>query len=272
MHEALVEIRNPHAGDILSFDFGSTGYSMNGEHILKNGVDTGISATFTTTTSGALDLHLIGDSATSNYNDILKSLHFNPGGDPLSSNGVRTIDVTITDDHHQSSTLTTTYNVNLHIDGGYPTTPATGGTLTGTAGNDVLIGREGNDTLNGGAGHDTLIGGSGTNTLTGGTGADSFMFLHGTTGVSTITDYHKAEGDRIDIRDLLTGSNYTPGVSHVENFVKIDHANGNVYVDSTGTGHFNEANHVATIGNISSVETVNILLNDHEGNKVVHTV
>jgi T1SS-143 domain-containing protein len=270
MHEALVEVRSPLAGDALSFDFTGTTYTMSGQHIYHNGVDTGISATFSTSATGNLDVQLIGDSATSSYNDILKALHFNVG-DPLASNGSRTVDVTLTDDHSNSTTITTTYNVNLHLDPNTPVlqTSTAGATLNGTAGNDILIGHGGNDTLNGGAGHDTLIGGSG-NILTGGTGADTFMFLHGTTGVSTIMDYHKFEGDRIDISDLLSGSAYQPGVSNVQDYVKIDSHNGNVYVDATGHGSFTAANHVATIDNIFSVDAVNILLNDHEGNKIIH--
>ena len=272
MSEALIEVRGTHAGDALSFDFSGTGYSLNGNSIFKNGVDTGIDAVISKNAAGNLEVHFSGDGNTADYNALMKTIHFNVGGDPLSVNGDRYIDVTVTDEHHQSTSLSTIYHVDTTFGQNIPTTPATGGTLNGTDHNDVLLGREGNDVLNGGKGHDTLIGGSGNNKLTGGEGADTFLFLKGTTGVDTIMDYHKYEGDRLDISDLLSGSAYKPGISHIEDYVKIDGFTGNVYVDVHGNGHFDNSNHIATIDNIYSVEVVNVLLNDQEGNKTIHTV
>jgi len=82
-------------------------------------------------------------------------------------------------------------------------------TLLGGDGNDLLFGQGGNDILNGGAGNDILLGGSSDNvtgnTLTGGTGADTFMFVKGDSGTSTITDFNTSEGDVIDLSDLLSG-------------------------------------------------------------------
>lgn len=88
--------------------------------------------------------------------------------------------------------------------------------LTGGSGNDVLLGGAGRDTLVGGAGadvldggpgNDVLIGGLGRDVLTGGPGADVFRFLstddlpapHGRVGPETITDFSRAQGDRIDL-------------------------------------------------------------------------
>ena len=45
---------------------------------------------------------------------------------------------------------------------------------------------------------DVLQGGTGDDTLTGGTGADTFIFVEGH-GADTITDFSKAEGDKIDL-------------------------------------------------------------------------
>ncbi|MBF7144109.1 MULTISPECIES: retention module-containing protein [Pseudomonas] len=78
-------------------------------------------------------------------------------------------------------------------------------TLYGGDGNDILFGQGGNDILNGGAGHDILLGGAGNNTLTGGAGADTFMFVKGDAGTSTITDFNIGQGDVIDLSDLLSG-------------------------------------------------------------------
>jgi len=72
--------------------------------------------------------------------------------------------------------------------------------LTGNALNNYLRGGNAADTLIGGAGNDTLEGGSGWDILTGGTGADTFVFNTALVGLSymdTITDFNRAEGDKI---------------------------------------------------------------------------
>ncbi|WP_421233717.1 type I secretion C-terminal target domain-containing protein, partial [Aeromonas jandaei] len=99
-------------------------------------------------------------------------------------------------------------------------------TLFGGAGNDTLYGESGNDTLYGGSGNDTLFGGIGDDTLSGGLGndilvgglgndilkgdggADTFTWLQGDTAASSVAkdyvvDFSKAEGDKLDLRDLL---------------------------------------------------------------------
>ncbi|MDH4319589.1 MAG: type I secretion C-terminal target domain-containing protein, partial [Desulfobulbaceae bacterium] len=72
--------------------------------------------------------------------------------------------------------------------------------LTGDGQSNILSGGDGHDTLVGGGGNDTLIGGSDDDTLTGGTGADRFVVGDGN---DTIVDYHKAEGDVVDISDVF---------------------------------------------------------------------
>ncbi|NKD76740.1 calcium-binding protein [Haematospirillum sp. H1815] len=70
--------------------------------------------------------------------------------------------------------------------------------LRGEGGNDTLYGGDGEDILDGGAGHDSLFGGQGADTLTGGLGADMFGYfrLWDMRG-DTITDFNRAQGDRI---------------------------------------------------------------------------
>lgn len=77
--------------------------------------------------------------------------------------------------------------------------------LAGGAGDDELLGGAGNDTLEGGAGDDRLRGGSGRDRLTGGTGADEFVVGDAARSVATITDFSRAEGDRLLIGELLGG-------------------------------------------------------------------
>jgi len=72
--------------------------------------------------------------------------------------------------------------------------------ISGGTGNDTLSGGDGADTLWGGPGNDLLDGGAGDDTLTGNSGADTFKASGGN---DTITDYNQAEGDVLDISDLL---------------------------------------------------------------------
>lgn len=86
--------------------------------------------------------------------------------------------------------------------------------LNGGSGDDLLYGDDvyarpefgGNDTLSGGAGNDTLFGGQWADTLRGGSGADHFAFHLASEsslgGRDRITDFSRAEGDRIDLRLL----------------------------------------------------------------------
>jgi len=85
--------------------------------------------------------------------------------------------------------------------------------ITGNSGTNLLQGLGGADAINGGKGHDSIYGGAGVDALTGGKGADSFFFKFGDTGAGkktadTITDFHTAEGDRIELHaiDADTGS------------------------------------------------------------------
>ena len=52
-----------------------------------------------------------------------------------------------------------------------------------------------------------IIGGAGDDLLSGGTGADTFIWQSDETGTDTITDFDPdADGDVLDIADLLTGA------------------------------------------------------------------
>jgi Ca2+-binding RTX toxin-like protein len=86
--------------------------------------------------------------------------------------------------------------------------------LQGRAGNDILQGFAGNDLLAGGTGLDTLAGGAGNDTLIGGTGADRFRFdaaLNADTNRDTITDFSVAQGDRIELENVVFTTLTTTG-------------------------------------------------------------
>ncbi|MBW3689913.1 retention module-containing protein [Aeromonas dhakensis] len=81
-------------------------------------------------------------------------------------------------------------------------------TLYGGSGNDTLFGGIGDDTLSGGLGNDILVGGLGNDILKGDGGADTFTWLQGDTAAGSVAkdyvvDFSKAEGDKLDLSDLL---------------------------------------------------------------------
>ncbi|MDT7519163.1 type I secretion C-terminal target domain-containing protein [Rhodoferax sp. TBRC 17660] len=132
-------------------------------------------------------------------------------GDQLTA----TYNYTITDKDGDTSTNVLTLNLSGHqnLEG-----TAAANTLTGSDSvSDIIYGFAGNDTINGRAGNDVLIGGAGNDSLTGGTGSDTFKWslndqgTNATQAVDTITDFSAATfasgGDRIDLRDLLSGEN-----------------------------------------------------------------
>ncbi len=69
-------------------------------------------------------------------------------------------------------------------------------TIDGGGGHDIIIDGAGDDTIDGGTGNDYIINQAGDDTITGGTGADTFFFYEGH-GDDVVTDFSKAEGDRI---------------------------------------------------------------------------
>uniref|UniRef100_UPI000E651E1B calcium-binding protein n=1 Tax=Dongia deserti TaxID=2268030 RepID=UPI000E651E1B len=131
---------------------------------------------------------------------------------------------------------------------------AGGDLLTGGAGSlglngdDVLVGLAGDDSLGGGSGNDLLLGGDGSDTLTGGTGidvlaggrgGDTYVLKAGDNTVANadlILDYSYAEGDKIDLSDLLD-ANFDPG-DDLTGFVRLQQSGSDivVQVDTDGGG------------------------------------
>ena len=103
--------------------------------------------------------------------------------------------------------------------------------LNGGNGHDVLYGNGGHDLLNGGDGNDLLIGGVGNDTLIGGAGADTFMWKAGDFGNDVIKDFNAAEGDRIDISDLLPD---TANANNLLDYLKVDTVTNTLQVSTTG--------------------------------------
>ncbi len=129
-------------------------------------------------------------------------------------------------------------------------------TIHGGDGNDMLYGGNGNDTLYGQGGDDTVYGGDGNDTLYGdytGSGADTFVFKSGDAGIDTIADFSTAQGDKIDIHDILVG--YDPLTSAITDFVHITASGSNAIlsVDANGTAGGASFTQIATLSGLSSL-------------------
>ncbi|MCQ4346918.1 Ig-like domain-containing protein, partial [Pseudomonas stutzeri] len=108
---------------------------------------------------------------------------------------------------------------------------STAWTILGGSTGSELSGSVGNDYISGGAGNDTLIGGEGDDILLGGTGADTFVWKAGDTGKDVIKDFNIAEGDRIDLSELLQGEN----AANILDYLRVDTATATLQISSTGT-------------------------------------
>ena len=113
--------------------------------------------------------------------------------------------------------------------------------ISGGSNNDVLFGYNGRDTINGGEGNDVLTGGLGADRLTGGNGADTFVFLStfdsgpGRSARDVITDFSRADGDKIDLWqvDAVSGNEQNDAFTFVDSF---SGAVGQLRVQATANG------------------------------------
>ncbi|MBZ9948600.1 type I secretion C-terminal target domain-containing protein [Mesorhizobium sp. BR1-1-11] len=126
--------------------------------------------------------------------------------------------------------------------------------LFGNSGNNYLSGGAGDDFLKGEGGNDLLIGGLGHDTLTGGTGADTFK-LDSLDIKDLITDYHVAEGDKIDLTALFDS---TPAT--IANFVHYNAGTSTLSVDTSGSGNAANFVDVAVLQNAPAAGTINLLI------------
>jgi len=107
--------------------------------------------------------------------------------------------------------------------------------LYGGDGNDIFYGGDDSDTVWGGNGDDIIIGGNGRDYLNGEAGADTFYL--DLDEVDRIRDFDQAEGDRINIADLLDG--FDSGTDDVNDFVDIvirSSTRTDIRVDEDGQG------------------------------------
>ncbi|WP_119392848.1 calcium-binding protein [Taklimakanibacter lacteus] len=128
-------------------------------------------------------------------------------------------------------------------------------TLNGSGGDDRLEGGNGADTLNGGANNDTLIGGANRDVMTGGSGADKFAYFStsetgiGPSARDLITDFSRAQGDKIDLSGIDANVNLAgnqafvfigdDGFNDVAGELHYGHDDGNTIIsgDTDGDGN-----------------------------------
>jgi Ca2+-binding RTX toxin-like protein len=99
--------------------------------------------------------------------------------------------------------------------------------LVGSYGDDTLVGSVGIDTIEGGIGDDILKGGDGNDYLIGGAGADTFIWQDGDAGIDTIKDFSLAEGDKLDLSDIL---HVTTG-NVLDDYLNFSSANSDTTID-----------------------------------------
>jgi Ca2+-binding RTX toxin-like protein len=116
-------------------------------------------------------------------------------------------------------------------------------TVYGDAGNDQVLGGDGDDVLYGGDGDDLIWGSYGRDDYYGGAGADSFIFEGDSalSDVDNIYDFSTAEGDSLNIADVLSTYGYDPLTDAITDFVQVSNKrNGDtsIYIDADGAGKF----------------------------------
>ncbi|MDG1583237.1 VWA domain-containing protein, partial [Pseudomonas sp. GOM6] len=99
-------------------------------------------------------------------------------------------------------------------------------------GNDTLLGGGGDDWIFGQEGSDIITGGTGSDLMSGGSGKDIFVWQAGDAGGATDTilnfihNYNgSANGDSLDLSQLLTGENTTGGIGNLLSFLDISLSN-----------------------------------------------
>ncbi len=142
----------------------------------------------------------------------------------------------------------------------------TGRSLFGTTYDDVIEGGAGSDTLYGYGGDDTLIGRAGNDQIFGGAGADTFVFLAADVGngIDHIVDFTLAQGDRLDLRDVLSG--YDPLADALSDFVQFTTSPWGetiVKVDTDGIGTGQAWTQIATLQGVVLTDPDVLVTNGH---------
>ena len=122
-------------------------------------------------------------------------------------------------------------------------------TMNGTAQSQSFVGLEGGDTIMAGGGGDALYGGSGMDELYGEGGADTFMFeaISAFTAIDNVRDFSLADGDMLDISDILEGFYTNPIAQAITDFVQITDNGTNSFLAVDADGGADNFVQIATL-------------------------
>ncbi len=136
--------------------------------------------------------------------------------------------------------------------------------IHGQKDNDTLYGGSGSDIINGNGGDDTLIGGYGADTMAGGRDADTFTYLSMNDRDDTITDFSMQDGDKLDLKDLITSIGANSSNAFSDGYVQFVNADGNtqVMIDVDGKDGAASAVLLVTLTNatLTQLDTANYAL------------
>ncbi len=141
--------------------------------------------------------------------------------------------------------------------------------ITGSNFNDNLTGNAGVNALNGGGGNDVLYGNGGADMLTGGAGSDTFIFKAETAfgSPATVTDFNTAQGDRLDISDIL--EDFDPLTQVIGDYIQMTNSGSNtsVSIDRDGAATTYGWEQIATLNGVINLTDEAVLINN--GNLIV---
>ena len=113
----------------------------------------------------------------------------------------------------------------------------------------ALFGGNGNDNIKGGSGSDFVMGQAGNDVLSGGAGGDTFRFIQFETGTDTVTDFKVSEGDKIDLRGILTDTGFTEASKALYLQISVNGTDATLKVDTLGIGNFSAPDQTITLLN-----------------------
>ena len=121
-----------------------------------------------------------------------------------------------------------------------------------------------NDYLSGAAGDDVIAGKSGADILIGGTGADQFIFdaMTALGNSDKINDFNTAEGDIIDISDVLSPAYSDPLTQAITDFVQITDDGTHSYLSVDVDGGADNFVQIAELRNVTGLTDEQALVDD----------
>ncbi|MCZ4283053.1 VCBS domain-containing protein [Kiloniella laminariae] len=245
------------AGDQLAL---TTGYSL----------PTGVILTYDNITGV---LVISGSASWADYTTIIENITYRSTSDFPDVQSTRNIELVVNDGADDSNIISKIINIIgtdeiITGDDDANTLTATsdgGASLSGLLGDDILYGAAGDDILLGGGGNDTLSGNAGADLLTGGTGADNFIF-NDISSLDQVTDFSLSDGDVLNIADLIDFSDTNGDI--ISNYLSVTSNGDTATLSISNDGGVNFAA-VATLDNISTGDTLRIILDESEQNILV---